>query len=166
MLADSIKNQTIQIFQNIEILLDTIHENEFDSLKGGFKTWKHFYHLIHSLDKNFIDPINFVEPEFNKKNMSIIYLNDCNNLSKIEIKYYYRNVKNKIQKYLNTLNNETLEEEIYFNEMSLTKLELIMAQLRHIFYHIGYLHCCIKIEKGVTPEYIGLYKVLPEKLEC
>jgi hypothetical protein len=166
MLADSIKNQTIQIFQNIEILLDTIPENEFDSLKGGFKTWKHFYHLIHSLDKNFIDPSNFVEPEFHKKNMNIIYLNDRNNLSKIEIENYYRNVKNKIQKYLNTLNNDTLEEEIYFNEMYLTKLELIMAQLRHIFYHIGYLHCCIKIEKGETPEYIGLYKVLPEKYEC
>jgi hypothetical protein len=163
MLVDSIKNQTIQIFQNIEILLDTIPENEFESLKGGFKTWKHFYHLIYSIDKNFMDPNIFKEPEFHKKNMNIIYLNDSNNLSKNEIENYYRNVKNKIQKYLNTLNNETLEEEILFNEMSLTKLELIMAQLRHIFYHIGYLHCCIKIEKGETPEYIGLYKVLPEK---
>ena len=47
--------------------------------------------------------------------------------------------------------------------MNLTKLELILAQLRHIFYHIGYLHCCIKMEKGESPEYIGLYKVKPEK---
>jgi hypothetical protein len=163
MLADSIKNQSIQIFQNIEILFDTIPENEFDSLKGGFKTWKHFYHLIHSLDKNFIDPNNFVEPEFHKKNLNIIYLNDNNNLSKDEIENYYRNVKNKLQNYIIALNNETLEEKIFFNEMCLTKLELIMAQLRHIFYHIGYLHCCIKMEKGETPEYIGLYKVIPEK---
>ena len=163
MLSDSIKNQTIQIFQNIEILLDTIPVNEFDSLKGGFKTWKHFYHLIYSLDKNFINPCNFEDPEFHKKNMSIIFLNDSNNLSKNEIENYYRTVKEKIQNYINALNDETLEEKILFKEMCLTKLELIIAQLRHIFYHVGYLHCCIKMEKGETPEYIGLYKVIPDK---
>ena len=49
MLANSVKNQTKQIFQNIEILFVNIQENEFDTIKGGFKTWKHIYHLIHSL---------------------------------------------------------------------------------------------------------------------
>jgi len=163
MLADSVRNQTRQIFQNIEILLEVIPANEFDTVKGGFRTWKHFYHLIHSLDKNFIDPSNYVEPEFHKKNLNIIYLEDENKLKKSEIEIYYENVKNKIQKYLNDLNEEILENKIIFNGMELTKIELILAQLRHIFYHIGYLHCCIKIEKGETPEYIGLYKAVPEK---
>ena len=163
MLADSIKNQTKQIFQNIEILLDSVPQNEFDEIKGGFKTWKHFYHLIHSMDKNFIDPGNYEEPEFHKKNLDIIYLDDDNKLTKNDIEVYYNNVKNKIQKYINELNERTLDVKIIFKEMNLTKLELILAQLRHIFYHIGYLHCCIKMEKGETPEYIGLYKVKPEK---
>ncbi len=163
MLIDSIKNQTKQIFQNIEILLEVIPTNEFNTIKGGFKTWKHFYHLIHSLDKNFIDPSNYEEPEFHKINLDIIYLEDDNKLSKNDIEVYYNNVKTKIQKYINELNEETLDVKILFKEMNLTKLELILAQLRHIFYHIGYLHCCIKMEKGETPEYIGLYKVKREK---
>ena len=163
MLANSVKNQTKQIFQNIEILFENIQENEFDTIKGGFKTWKHFYHLIHSLDKNFIDPSNYEEPIFHKKNMNIIYLDDNNILTKNEIEKYYNYVKNKIQEYINKLDDNILEEIIIFNGMNITKLELILAQLRHIFYHIGYLHCCIKIEKGDTPEYVGLYKVLPEK---
>jgi len=163
MLADSIRNQTRQIFQNIEILLGEIPANEFDTTKGGFKTWKHFYHLIHSLDKNFIDPDNYIEPEFHKKNLNIIYLDDENKLTKDEIEKYYENVKNKIQEYLNELEDKALENKIAFNGMELTKLELILAQLRHVFYHVGYLHCCIKIEKGETPEYIGLYKAAPEK---
>jgi len=163
MLADSIRNQTKQIFQNIEILLNVIPANEFDAIKGGFKTWKHFYHLIHSLDKNFIDPGNYAEPEFHKKNMNIIYLEDENKLTKDEIEKYYERVKNKIQKYLDELKEAALENTIMFNGMELTKMELILAQLRHIFYHVGYLHCCIKIEKGETPEYIGLYKAAPEK---
>jgi len=163
MLANSVKNQTKQIFQNIEILFENIQENEFDTIKGGFKTWKHIYHLIHSLDKNFIDPSNYEEPIFHKKNMSIIYLDDNNKLTKNEVEKYYKNVKIKIQDYINKLDDKILEEIIIFNGMNITKMELILAQLRHIFYHIGYLHCCIKIEKGETPEYIGLYKVLPEK---
>jgi len=158
MLINSIKNQTKQIFQNIEILLEVIPANEFNTLKGGFKTWKHFYHLIHSMDKNFIDPSNYEESEFHINNLDIIYLNDDNQLTKNDIEVYYKNVKNKIQKYINELNEETLDIKILFKEMNLTKLELILAQLRHIFYHIGYLHCCIKMEKGETPEYIGLYK--------
>jgi hypothetical protein len=58
MLANGVKNQTRQIFQNVEILLDAVPENEFDTIKGEFKTWRHFYHVIYSLDKNFIDPGN------------------------------------------------------------------------------------------------------------
>jgi hypothetical protein len=38
MLANSVKNQVRQIFQNIEILLDAVREDEFDTIKGGFKT--------------------------------------------------------------------------------------------------------------------------------
>ena len=163
MLTDSIKNQTKQIFQNIEILLEVIPQNEFDTIKGGFKTWKHFYHLVHSLDKNFIDPSNYDEPEFHKKNLNNIYLDDDNKLTKNEIVKYYENVKIKVQEYINELDEETLDEKIIFNGMNLTKMELVLAQLRHVFYHVGYLHCCIKIEKGETPEYIGLYKVVPEK---
>jgi hypothetical protein len=163
MLVESIRNQTKQIFQNIDILLDVIPEKEFDSTKGGFKTWKHFYHLIHSLDKNFIDPGNYKEPLFHKKNMDIIYFEDNNKLVKDEIEKYYYDVKLKTDGYINSLNDKMLEEKIIFKDKEYTRLELILAQLRHIFYHIGYLHCCIKTEKGETPEYIGLYITVPEK---
>jgi hypothetical protein len=119
--------------------------------------------LIHSLDKNFIDPSNYKEPDFHKNNLHIIYLDDDNKLTKDDIEIYYKSVKDKTQKYINELKEETLDEKIIFKEMNITKLELILAQLRHVFYHIGYLHCCIKMEKGETPEYIGLYKDKPEK---
>jgi len=87
-------------------------------------------------------------------------LDDENKLGKDDIVKYYEIVKNKIQKYINELDEEILDEKIIFNEMSLTKMELILAQLRHIFYHIGYLHCNIKMEKGETPEYIRVVRKL------
>ena len=159
-MAQSVKNQTKQIFQNIDILFDAVPKEEFDTRKGGFLAWKHFYHLLHSIDQNFIDPGNYTEPDFQKKNLHVINIEDDNKLTKEDILKYYEKVKHKIQKYLNELTDKELESKIKFAEREFTKLELILAQLRHIFFHIGYLHCCIKMEKGQTPEYIGLFNVL------
>jgi hypothetical protein len=76
---------------------------------------------------------------------------------------YFQEVKSRIEAYLESLTDETLEEIIHFNGFKVTRLELILAQHRHIMYHVGYLHCCLKIETGNAPEYIGLYKAQPEK---
>jgi hypothetical protein len=84
-------------------------------------------------------------------------------LSKTEIVAYYRAVKKKSQSYLGTLSDSVLEEVVAFKDLKLTRLELILAQLRHIFFHIGYLHCCLKIERGSTPDYVGIYRAVPEK---
>lgn len=161
MLADSVRNQSRQIFQNIEIVLDAIPAEEFASRKGGFAAWKHLYHLIHSLDKNLIDPGAFTEPVFHGKNMDIIYLDTEPALTKSQIESYFRSVRKKAQTYLETLTDSKLDETVAFKDLKLTRLELILAQLRHVFYHIGYLHCCLKMERGETPEYVGIYKSVP-----
>jgi hypothetical protein len=162
MISNSIRNQSKQIFQNIEILFNEFSSAEFDLIKGGFLVWKQFYHLVHSIDKNFLDPTNFVEPNFHKKNLDIIFLNE-NHLSKEQIFHYYEEVKEKISRYLTSLDDNELEKVVMYKDMQLTKMELILAQFRHIFYHVGYMQCFIKIEKGQTPEYIGLYKVKVEQ---
>ena len=72
MFEKDIKRQCKQIFQNIDILFDEFDDNEFDLTKGGFLTWKQFYHLIHSIDKYFIDPSIFIEPEIHEINLDII----------------------------------------------------------------------------------------------
>lgn len=163
MLAESVERQSRQIFQNIEILFESIPDEEFSTVKGGFETWKQFYHLIHSIDKNLIDPGNFIEPDFHQKNMDIIFVHTQPKLSRSEIIAYYQAVKEKSRSYLGTLSDSVLEEVVAFKDLRLTKLELILAQLRHIFFHIGYLHCCLKIERGSTPDYVGIYRAVPEK---
>jgi hypothetical protein len=143
------------LFENIDILLDTI--NEFDSTRGGFTTWRHFYHLIHSIDKYLFDPDKYIEPLFHKKDLSVIYLFDNNKLTKNEIIGYYNDVKNRILNYVNDLNESILKNDLTehkFHEI----LVHILGQIRHSYYHIGYLHCCMKIEKGETPEWINLQK--------
>ena len=163
MYSESIQNQTVQMFENIEKIFESITEDKFQSVIGGFPMWKNMYHCIHSLDKNLIDPSSYCEPSFHEKNMDVIYLETPKILSKNELMNYYTEVKQKIANYLYAINDVKLVEKVYLNDKYYTRLELILAQLRHVFYHIGYLHCCIKIEYGNTPEYIGLYKRVPDK---
>ncbi len=163
MYFESVQRQTRQIFDNIDILFDSIPDGEFQDVKGGFRTWKNFYHCIHSLDKNFIDPSRYQEPEFHEKNMDVVYIETPRALSKSELRAYYATVRGKITRYLDALDDATLLETVTVHDRAYTRLELILAQLRHVFYHVGYLHCCLKIERGDTPEYVGLYKRIPDK---
>ena len=163
MYFESIQKQTKQIFENLEIIIESISEEKCKSIIGGFPIWKNLYHCIHSLDKNLIDPTSYCEPSFHEKNMDVIYLETPKKMSKKELINYYMEVKDKIMSYFNLLNDEILLEKVFLNEKYYTRLELILAQLRHVFYHVGYLHCCIKIEYENTPEYIGLYKRVPDK---
>lgn len=95
--------------------------------------------------------------------MDVIYMETQRILSKKELVNYYQNVKTKVTTYIHNLTDTTLLDKIVINNNQYTRLELILAQLRHVFYHVGYIHCCVKLEKGDTPEYIGLYKRIPDK---
>ncbi|MBN1410973.1 MAG: DinB family protein [Spirochaetales bacterium] len=163
MISESIKKQSKQIFQNIEAIFDVVNEENIFNMAGVFPIWKQLYHLLHSMDQNFVNPSDFTEPRFHSKNLNVIFMDTGNSLSRQQLWEYFLAVRKKIETYISGLNDDILEEIITFRDMRLTKMELIIAQFRHIFYHIGYIHCCFKILNGETPEYIGLYKVIPEK---
>jgi hypothetical protein len=163
MISESIKMQSKQIFQNIDCIFDVVNEDNINNKTGVFPVWKQIYHMLHSIDQNFINPSDFSEPDFHSKNLNVIFLESNETLDRNQLYEYYQQIQKKIELYLNNLTDNILNEVIIFKDMKLTKMELIMAQFRHIFYHIGYLHCCFKLLNGETPEYIGLYKVIPEK---
>jgi len=163
MISNSIRRQSKQIFHNIENIFNAVTEESISSIIGVFPVWKQIYHLLHSMDQNFINPTNFSEPDFHTKNLNIIFLDTGDPLSFGQLFKYYKQVRAKLEAYLQGLNDTTLEETIRFRDMELTRLELLLAQFRHIFYHVGYLHCCLKLLNGETPEYAGLYNAIPEK---
>jgi hypothetical protein len=78
-------------------------------------------------------------------------------MEKAEIINYYNYVKSKTKAYINSLEKNDLDEIVYIGEEGYyeSKGTRILGQIRHTYYHVGYLHCCIKIEKGETPEYLN-----------
>lgn len=163
MIADSIRKQSAQIFLNIQYIFDALNDENIDSRVGVFPLWKQVYHMLHSIDRNFIDPGNYAEPAFHEKNLNVIFMDSARSLTITQLRDYFGQIRSKISGYLDSLTDAFLEETIVFRDMKLSRMELILAQFRHIFYHIGYLHCCFKLLNGETPEYAGLYKVIPEK---
>jgi hypothetical protein len=163
MISASVRNQSIQIFQNIDEIFGVLSNENLSTSISGFPFWKQMYHLLHSMDQNFIDPNQFKQPAFHIKNMNFMEIKTNVILKKEQLYSYFLEIRSRLEKYLNLLDDNILNEIIVFRNMQLTKMELILAQFRHIFYHIGYLHCCLKLLNGETPEYIGLYKAVPEK---
>jgi hypothetical protein len=163
MVSDSIRRQSKQIFQNIENIFGAVSEESMGSTVGVFPLWKQIYHLLHSMDQHFIDPADFSEPVFHTKNLNVIFLDMGDPLSRGQLINYYKQVRAKLEAYLRELTDAALNETIRFRDMEPTRLELLLAQFRHIFYHVGYLHCCLKLINGETPVYAGLYEAVPEK---
>jgi len=161
-MIDALRRQALPLFQNIEVLLDEFSDEEFQGSLGGFPVWRQFYHLIHSLDKNFIDPEAFEEPDFHQPGLDQLPEPSPATLSKPQLLAYYQGVKAMVQGYLDGLTEQTLDQAVVYRHLNLTRFDLILAQFRHILYHVGYLHCALKLARGTTPEYVGLYKAQPK----
>jgi hypothetical protein len=150
-MGDNLRNvlidQTDILFENIEDTIAEINESQlYDKNICNWELGYQIFHFLHSLDKWFINPAEYKEQEF----ISV----DKNNYSKNELLEYFAFIKMKIFNYLKELNTDSLESSpagCQFN-----KLTLILGQYRHLMYHIGYLHACLKINTGEAPKYIGL----------
>jgi uncharacterized damage-inducible protein DinB len=144
-----ILTQTKILLSNIETTLNGIEENYFnDKSVFHWTIGEQMYHLLSSLDKWFMNPA----AESNKE--SNIYTPNEDDLSKDCLINYFSAIKKKIYNYLENLSDNELNEKP--EECPYIRLELVMGQLRHAMYHIGFLHACIRIKFGSAPKYIGL----------
>jgi len=115
--------------------------------------WKQFYHMLHSLDEWFINPVTFKEPSIHHPHFRTSDTGP-GKLTKGQLLKYFEEIRSRIEDYLSQLNSSKLEEPV--GKGNLTRLDLILSQFRHVMHHVGYLHCAIKNEIGESPLYIGL----------
>ena len=141
-----IRRQTTILFSNVDEILNTINDSQLDNAGSwGWPVGEQIYHLLHSLDQWFINPYDYVEPA---------WLPPDARLSKSELVAYFASIRAKVEQYLETLEDQALRE--YPKGSRFARLELILGQYRHLMYHIGLLHGCLRSERGQLPEFIGL----------
>lgn len=148
----TIQSQSKVLLENIKVTLEFCNDEIMQKTKSNWPIWKQFYHMLHSLDEWFINPIEFIEPGIHQPHFRT---SDSGPgvLSKEQLHSYYSGIRSRIENYLSNVSIALLEEKI--GKGNLTRLDLILIQFRHVMNHIGYLHCSIRSETGDSPQYIG-----------
>jgi len=140
--------------ESIEILFNTFNENDFEKLVNGFYIWQQFYHMINSMDRIFIDPKYYEWPKFHEENKNNLEYYFEKTFTKEYLYNYFQEVISKINDYLNNINENELFDKSNHKTIEMTKIDHILAQFRHMAFHLGYLHSCTKVMYGNTPEHI------------
>ena len=139
--------QTDILFENIENTINEINKSQlYDKNICNWELGVQIFHFLHSLDKWFINPVTYEENHF--------FPADKTEYSKDELFEYFVYIKIKISNYLNELDANSLNNNP--SSCQFNKMTLILGQYRHLMYHIGYLHACLKIHTVIAPKYIGL----------
>ena len=149
-----LKRHTNNSFESIEILFNTFNEKDFEKPVNGFYIWQQFYHMINSMDRIFIDPENYEWPKFHEENKNNLEYYFEKILTKECLYNYFQEINSKINDYLNEINENELLNKSNHKTINMTKIDHILAQFRHMAFHLGYLHSCTKVMFGNTPEHI------------
>lgn len=156
--ADKLKKQTGIIMLDIGHTFEEVTDELMQKEVNGFLMWKHFYHMLNSIDRVFAYSEGYRFPDFHEEGMNKIDSTSGKTLSKDQLEMYFRNIREKISLYMDNMDDTKLLEEVMCQEMRISRFDLIIAQFRHITWHLGYIQGCIRMETGKLPVYIGVNK--------
>jgi uncharacterized protein with HEPN domain len=156
--TDKLKKQTGIIMLDIGHTFEEVTDELMQKEVNGFLMWKHFYHMLNSIDRIFAYSESYQFPDFHEEGLNRLDCTSDKTLSKDRLEMYFRNIREKITTYLDNMDDARLLEEVICQEMRISRFELIIAQFRHITWHLGYIQGCIRRETGKLPVYIGVNK--------
>lgn len=149
-----IKRQSKILLDNVQETFNVVTENQFSKTIVKWPIWKHFYHMLHSLDQWFINPYSYSHPAFHQEGINYFDKIDNLNITKTQLLEYFKNIRKNIEDYLSKLNDDSLLE--CPDNCTFTRLDLIIGQNRHLMYNLGLIHIMLQIETGKLPKYIGM----------
>lgn len=145
-IKDTVKPNFLNIRTSIRA-----YDRDADCL--GAPCWRWAYHALHSADKWFINPFDYVEPSFhaegldNPDNPSDVILSDE------ELLAYLDSIEKKTLDYLDTLTDQMLYEKP--EGCKYTRLELVLRQYRHLSFHTGMLNGQTALATGKFPMWVS-----------
>lgn len=149
-LVNNIKTQTVVMFTNADIMLKTCN---LGYILGDMPIWKHVYHMLHSCDRWFINPFDYIEPDFHEPNLNSLDIPSQNALSREVLSDYLDKIRVKILSFLDSLTDENLYEIPQGCQSN--RLGLMFSQYRHFYAHLGNINAATIMEKKQWPRVIG-----------
>lgn len=161
-IINQIKKQQEINFINIE---EQINKADLEAVFDGVNNSRYIFHNLHSMDRFFINPIGYVyegEKLFGiPENLSVISTSRAGFepdtsivISRQQLLDYFGYVRAKINSYFDILKPEDLTDTPEGCEY--TRLELILAQFRHMMWHVGLSSGIMFQSKGEWNVFTGL----------
>jgi hypothetical protein len=160
-LVQIIRDQTRRALWEVKNVIDCIPNELWDKLYCEMPLWKHVYHMLHSLDLWLINPrdVNFHEPSFHVKDLNNLDVISEKRLTREELDSYYNQIAEKINNYVEGLQDKDLLEKP--DNCEYTKFTLILAQYRHLHSHMGMIMGFIIDDTNQWPRVVGLEGEIP-----
>ena len=158
---ESIRDQTARSLWSLHNVIDAVPDAWWTRHYCDMPLWKHIYHTLHSLDQWYVNPFVYSEPAFH-----VDGLNDLDTdvgeacLSRETLRTYARQVEQKIQRYLQALEDGDLLDRPP-GSGAYSRFHLILAQHRHLDMHIGMLMGYVIAGEGRWPRVLGLTDAFP-----
>ncbi|MFT8887578.1 MAG: hypothetical protein ABF904_02020 [Ethanoligenens sp.] len=150
-LVADIQEQTRVMLHNVDTMLQTC---VLDAVLCEMPIWKHVYHLLHSLDRWFINPTQFVEPDFHEPGLNSLDITSDHALTKEQLRRYHAAICLKIVDYLDTLTDDALTQKP--EGCPYTRMALILGQYRHLYAHLGNINAVTIMRTGKWPRVVCL----------
>lgn len=157
--SEIIKDETNRALWEVRNVISCVGDDMWNELYCQMPLWKHIYHMLHSLDRWFINPSYYVEPAIHEPELNNLDFISSKCLSVKEIDEYYLFIEKKIKDYLDNLTDDMLLAKP--NNCEYDRFTLIMAQHRHLHSHMGMIMGFIIAKTDKWPYVLGLTRNIP-----
>ena len=152
--SEIIRDQTKRSIWSLKNVINCVSEEYWHKKYCEMPFWKHIYHTVHSLDRWYINPERYAEPDVHAENMNNLDVQTNEILSRADMGNYLNAVSEKITDYLSGLTDKMLSAKPEGCDYS--RLHLILAQHRHLDMHIGMMMGFIIADTGMWPRVMGM----------
>ncbi len=164
MLCDDIRYLTNRALWETENLMKCIPDELWCKRYDGIPMWKYLYHMLYSMDRWYINPS---DPMYQDPPFHIDKLNDLNvipqdeHVERQQLEAYFYQIQDKIQHYIEQLEDCVLSEKPENCDMS--RFRLILGQMRHWHRHMGIVYGFLIEDTGKWPYVLNMLGKYPEE---
>ena len=161
--VEAVIRQTEKTLWEVKNVISCVPDKLWDKPFAGAPIYIHIYHMLHSLDRWFINPYDdsYTEPVFHVPGLNDIDAAPDVFLSRALLAGYLDDVEKKILSYVRSLTDALAQEKP--KDSPYSRLELILGQLRHLYAHVGMLMGWIIAFDGRWPLTLGMERQIPEE---
>lgn len=163
-LCEEIRFLTDRALWETENLISCIPDELWNKRYDGLPMWKYVYHMLYSMDRWYINPndTTYQDPSFHQEKLADLNVVPKEEyISREQLETYLGHIKQKIEAYLDTLQDEELAKNPKGCDMS--RFRLILGQFRHWHRHMGIIYGFLIQDTGKWPYVLNMLGKYPEE---